>query len=237
MTTGYNGRYVKKTEVISINGNHTPSIGNFPKLLDSAVAVFINDLILVCGGYPFTNECYSISKGETTFKYFASMQEKRARARGTVIDGKFWITGGCNESTVFDSTEFVTPQNLSKPIEKIILPSSLWSHAIINLNETTSLLIGGKAEAGLDIWKMTYYYNHIKKIWSVGPRLIYSRRGHTAGTIKDHVTQKEHIAVVSGIGHASRSVELLFNGKKNWELGMYVATYFLFFGNVYISFK
>ena len=69
----------------------------------------------------------------------------------------------------------------------------------------------------------TYYFNHQTNIWKEGPSLINGRYDHAAGLITDHVTHKQHIAVVGGETLQwtlqKDTVELLFNGETQWKKG------------------
>ena len=81
-----------------------------------------------------------------------------------------------------------------------------------------SILIGGWTSNG-PMSSKTYFYNHIDNTWTAGPFLINGRHSHTAGIVKDHMTQKEHIVVVGGAG-AEDSVEIMFDGENDWISGI-----------------
>ena len=98
VTTGEDEEHqlLSDTELISLNGSCTISLGDYPKEqgIAAVTGLMINDRVIVCGGYPYTNECYNLNKGDTDFKIFSSMQVMRAGASSINIQEKMWITGG-----------------------------------------------------------------------------------------------------------------------------------------------
>ena len=93
------------------------------------------------------------------------------------------------------------------------LPQGLGSHAIISINKTLSLLIGGKDAD--DVVDSTYYFSHETEQWREGPKLIQSRHSHTAGLITDKITNETFAIVVGGLNHVSRNIiasEILIEG-------------------------
>ena len=75
----------------------------------------------------------------------------------------------------------------------------MFEHAIVSINETTSLLIGGCQAVIAYIAKdSTYYFNHENGAWKSGPKLPEPRIRHTAGIVTDHVTNERFVIVVGG---------------------------------------
>ena len=71
-------------------------------------------------------------------------------------DQKMWMTGGFYEGNL-DSTIFVL---IDGPSESgLNLPHELSNHAIVSINETLSLLIGGE-DKELIVMDTTYYFSH-----------------------------------------------------------------------------
>ena len=110
-------------------------------------------------------------------------------------------------------------------MENIMLPEAAYLHAIISLNKSNSMLIGGNTKSVISS-KKTYYYNHFSKTWVNGPELLTGRYGHTAGLIMDHITQSTNIVVVGGSTNVGMldSVELLYSGEDEWKQGIYIFT-------------
>ena len=229
-TTGWNGQFLDNTEIIDLNGNcSNSSLPKYPKALNGAMGVYINDFLLICGGERwegstdiFTNECQKLSKEGVTFDVFQYMLDKRAWASGTLTnDGFMWVAGGNNvEKGMLASTEVINPSDKIVFSNYDDLPEPVYRHALITLNGTTSFLIGGGLTNDEKSTDKTYYFNHITKNWTIGPKLVNRRRDHIAGLIKDHFTHEEHVVVAGGSnGYYMNSTEILFNGQHDWTRG------------------
>ena len=176
----------------------------------------MEDMVVICGGM-INDKCYKLSKGQTTFKEYATMQEPRGKASSIVIQDEIWITGGESNGLERKSSEFIK-DNSRKGKD---LPETLFDHVIIKLNEETSMLIGGHGKN--EISEKTYYYFHANRSWTPGPPLKTGRNRHAAGLIKDKKTLEEHIVVIGGSG-AEDNVEILFHGEKVWKDGIETCT-------------
>ena len=76
------------------------------------------------------------------------------------------------------------------------LPYALSSHAMINMENKNTMIIGGYTESGRTA--QTHTYNHYHKIWSVGPSLIQARYWHAAGIVTDEATMDTYPIVTGG---------------------------------------
>ena len=229
-TTGWNGQFLDNTEIIDLNGNcSNPSLPKYPKALNGAMGVHFKDFLLICGGERWegstqiiTNDCQKLSKEGVTFDVFQYMHNKRAWASSTLTnDGLMWVTGGNNaEEGMLASTEVINPSDKGLFSNYVDLPEPVYRHALITLNGTTSFLIGGGLTNNEKSTDKTYYFNHLAKIWTVGPKLVNKRRDHIAGLIKDRSTHEEHVVVAGGSnGYYMNSTEILFNGQHDWTRG------------------
>ena len=124
------------------------------------------------------------------------------------------IFGGrdLNTNSFLESTEIISKDGETS--SSINLPSPLAAHVIVSVNDSVSIIIGGEtySNGALDL---TWYYNHITRKFTQGPKLLNGRRLHTAGTLIDQGTN-EKLIVVAG-GYPTDSVEFLINGK--WRQG------------------
>ena len=219
VTTGYNGEYLNDTEIIALSGDCLASLPNYPKQLQGATGQILDDKVIICGGYPTTNECFSLENGFTSFERITPMKEAKYYVKSAVTQGRIWITGGFDGTTLYSSTEYIPESSTSEPS----LPEPVYGHAIVSINDTTSMLIGGWTNSNSYSPK-TRYFIHQSQTWIHGPRLINRRGDHTAGLITDHVTHSQHIAVVGGTGYGFAildTVEILFNGETQWKEGRY----------------
>ena len=219
VTTGHYNGQLNNTEIIDFFSGCSTSLPNYPKDLEGTTGQFLDDTAIICGGYPYTNECFSLRKGATSFKSIAQMNEARRFAKSIVTQGRIWVTGGFDGTALYSSTEYIPESSTSEPS----LPEPLYGHAIVSINDTTSMLIGGWTNSNSYSPK-TRYFIHQSQTWIHGPRLINRRGDHTAGLITDHVTHSQHIAVVGGTGYGFAildTVEILFNGETQWKEGRY----------------
>ena len=191
---------------------------NIPISVDGATGGHIGNNVMICGGYDGTpgyeNECYSLTSEKATL--VTQMSERRGFPASIVINqNTLWVTGGNNENyDVLASTEYIT---MTGTMPGPDLPINLWCHAMVAINNTCSMVIGGVDENGYDSF-LTFYINNNDGEWIYGPSLIESRRIHAAGIVTDEVTDEDFVAVTGGHGFGySDTTEILQDG--NWVQG------------------
>ena len=88
------------------------------------------------------------------------------------------------------------------------LPYALSSHAMINMENGKTMVIGGWTESGAP---NTHIFNHYNEVWSVGPSLIKVRYLHAAGIVTDEATMNTYAIVTGGHDGSSffKSTEIL----------------------------
>ena len=133
------------------------------------------------------------------------------------------IFGGrdLNTNSFLESTEIISEDGETSL--SINLPYPLAAHAIASVNHCVSIIIGGETY-GNGASDLTWYYNHITKKFTQGPKLLDGRRLHTAGTLIDQGTN-EKVIVVAGGYPTHESVEFLINGK--WRQGRKIFLFIL----------
>ena len=96
------------------------------------------------------------------------------------------------------------------------LPIALFGHALINIGNEKTMIIGGFT--GSSSSAQTFIYNNNHGNWSYGPSLILARYEHAAGIVTDEVTHETHAIVTGGYsGGYLKSTEILKGG--SWTLG------------------
>ena len=190
----------------------------FPKDVVAATGGVIQDVVVICGGGAIGtqfNECYSLNGKTATI--ITHMSVKRNNAASLVIDKtKLWITGGWSSDTGrLASSEFITLEGSELGPE---LPNPIHSHALVAIDNTLSILIGGSISGNVVI-PTTHYFDHQGHIWIQGPDLMQGRTGHAAGTVTDQVTTEKLVIVTGGEinGIALDSTEIQIN--KQWNQG------------------
>ena len=146
-------------------------------------------------GYIF-KECYMI--GHETSRFHVNMTQRRHWAASIVVGNRLWVLGGCMDSkceVVARTSEYVS---INEGIHSEVgpdLPISLMKFAVVALNETTAMLIGG---THLFTWIEPYYYSHLTQHWTPGPHLLKNgiRVYFEAGIITDKITMENHVVAL-----------------------------------------
>ena len=223
ITTGLNNNgFPRDSKILDLSikgGSNCDDWAEFPKDVVAATGGVIQDVVVICGGGNAFggfggefNECYSLNGKTATL--ITHMSSKRQYAASLVIDKtKLWITGGLHIS----SSEYITLEGTEPGPE---LPTSIDSHALVAVDDTLSMLIGGSFLFEYNmITQKTYYFDHQSQNWIQGPNLMQARWQHAAGIVTDQVTNEELIIVTGGDhnGILLDSTEMLFNNQ--WHQG------------------
>ena len=228
------------SELINLEGKTcSRSPVEYPKNVIRAKGAFINDQVVICGGWgrePYENveECYTLKKGDTSWTLLGKLNFMDSSSSSVVVNNIFYAIGGtgpdhCStiESISLDGTttlESITVngnvhQNTNGPPWENYC---IGGQASVTINSTTSITMGG-SNGGWYI-ERTWYYNG--ETFSEGPDLITGRwESHAAGLLRDKDTNEEYIAVVGGRNidwKVEDSLELLKIGDNKWKSGMYL---------------
>ena len=200
------------------------------KDVDGATGGVIQDVVVICGGGisgEFLDECYSLNSKSATL--ITHMSAKRKYAASLVIDEtKLWITGGGSDTGMLDSSEYITLEG-SEPGPG--MPIYVQNHALVAIDNTLSMLIGGWGGWFTAILTpTTHYFDHQAHNWVQGPDLMKSRLGHAAGIVTDEVTTEKLVIVTGGEHNGIKldSTEILFNSQ--WNQGNIAHYYSIFKG-------
>ena len=188
---------------------------NWPINEKGAAGGLIGSTVIICGGYDY--ECYSLTSEKTTL--VTHMSIRRIGAASIVInDNTLWITGGQGNVggnyEYLKSTDYVT---VTGTLPGPDLPMSNYLHAIVAINSTCSMVIGGYKN-GVQ-YPLTFFYDHIEGEWTAGPSLMQARGWHAAGIVTDEVTDENFVAVTGGygFGYDLDSTEIMQDGE--WVQG------------------
>jgi hypothetical protein len=188
---------------------------NFPISVEDATGGLIGDTVIICGGWSdgYLDECYSLTSEKATLVTHMSVGRRDA-ASIVINDNTLWVTGGSNWNVGgrLASTEYVTVTGTMLGPD---LPMALDSHAIVAINSTCSMVIGGISN---DYSALTFFYDRNEGEWINGPSLMQARGYHAAGIVTDEVTGEHFVAVTGGYysGHLD-STEILQDGE--WVQG------------------
>ena len=144
--------------------------------------------------------------------------------KSVVIDDKtLWVTG---DFFIGASTEYVTVTGTTHGPD---LPMALTYHAMVAINSTCSMVIGGHSYLDYSYpdgySASTFFYDHNEEEWINGPSLIQARSDHAAGIVTDEVTGEHFVTVTGGVGSGFfDSTEILQDG--DWVQGKISCGYF-----------
>ena len=225
VTTGLNQDFFQTTsEIVDLTikgGNKCNNWPNFPISVYGATGGLIGDTVIICGGWGTGNgshvdECYSLTSEKATL--VTQMSVGRGYAASVVVnDNKLWVTGGYGGA----STEYVTATGTMPGPD---LPTTLTHHAMVAINSTCSMVIGGFTGGSSFSYSIsTFFYNHNEGDWINGPSLIQGREWHAAGIVTDEVTDESFVAVTGGFYYSNLdSTEILQD--REWVQGKINAT-------------
>ena len=170
----------------------------FPKNALGATGGLIQDVVVICGGGVIddsSDECYSLNARKASL--VTHMSAKRKYAASLVVNKtSMWITGGSNiEDGQINTTEFITLEG-NRPGPNLPLPVD--AHALVAINDTCSMLIGGITSEFV-VTVSTFYFQHENQIWTQGPDLIQAREHHAVGIVTDEVTHEKFVVVTGGV--------------------------------------
>ena len=192
-------------------GNMCSNWPKFPQGVYAATGGLIGDTVIICGGWDgsWVDECYSLTSKKA--KLVTHMSVGRTYASSIVInDNTLWVTGGWGGDA---STEHVKTSGTMPGPD---LPIALSKHAMVAINSSCSMVIGGDPSyTGL-----TFFYDHNEGEWINGPSLMQARGYHAAGIVTDEVTDEHFVAVTGGYDGDDNldSTEILQDG--NWVQGI-----------------
>ena len=203
VTTGWSQAGDQTTsEIVDLTIKKDNMCKNWPKLpkdIHGATGGLVGNTVIICGGsyfysYPYSisiNECYSLTSQKV--KLVTHMSVLRTSAASIVLNETIlWVTGGWSGTESYSSTEYVS---LSETMPGPDLPLSLFRHAMVSINSSVSMVIGGHNGGPTTT---TFFYDHIDGEWINGPKLIQERGLHTAGIVTDEVTNENYVAVTGG---------------------------------------
>ena len=192
-------------------GNMCKNWPDLPIALAAATGGFVGNTAIICGGtdgLSYFDECYSFTSQKATLVTHMSVG-RRQSASVVLNDDTLWVTGGYNSGVFFASTENV---KVDGTMPGPVLPMPIAGHAMVAINSTVSMVIGGYNENYSA--SSTFYYDHIEGEWIYGPSLMQARFSLAAGIVTDKVTNENFVAVTGGWNYGNLdSTELLKDGK------------------------
>ena len=151
--------------------NSTCHLPDYPVAIKGAVTVMIGDKEYICGGYPWTTQCFSFIGDEAPF----NLLHNKAGSSSVTINSTAFVFGG-NDQDSYEtiSVDFAQSEG--------VLPFTLNSGCATLINITTMLLAGGDQDGTTQ--SKTWLYNFQTEEWTQGPSMIENRVAFGCGYIE-----------------------------------------------------
>ena len=134
-----------------------------------------------------------------------------------------WIIGGYGDTDSLTTSEYISAIDGSNE-EGPDLPIEIREHAAIQVNTTTSMIVGGTSYDG--DYGGSWFFSHTTGQWIEGPDLLQVTRYLSVGLVIDSVTQESSIVVTGGAsgGYILDSVYILSKDGTKWISGKLFVT-------------
>jgi hypothetical protein len=211
VTTGFSeveGGSIASTEIIDLRTNSRcrAFVDDYPhKYYGVVTGTVLNLPVVVCGGCAshcstISSECYALtSQGQ--WRPFKNLTIERGGAAALFNnDHGYHIFGGLGTEGRLESLESFSEDqdNWIKEDPRSNMPTSVFGHCVVALNETTFMLIGGRRSNSSRYSELTHFYDTRSSTWSFGPHLRVGRRYAACGVIKDPESGQEAVIVAGG---------------------------------------
>jgi len=223
--------YLDSVEVVNLDefnpGLTCDNLQNLPYGIAGATGqLFQGERPIICGGYKISRwvdscDCFELKGG--SWVSIASLPECRRYTSSSLSlqngngDELLIVAGGSSDYGLIRNVKSVEAFDGNKwSLEKVSpLPTSVWLHCMVRINESTLLSIGGFG-ASTGYSAQTNFYDSINNNWYEGPNLSVTRDRHACGVLNWYnpdTDQNEKVIVVAGGSndlHYMSSTELLF---------------------------
>jgi len=122
------------------------SVTPLPKGLSESTTAFFENAIVLCGGFYEANEkqgCYKLSSASGTWESMRSLPIGTASLASSVIDGKWLISGGVDDTSRHDNT-MIYENGVFTPGPR--MPNHKMRHCQLTINSTHVFFVGGYEE-------------------------------------------------------------------------------------------
>ena len=200
---GYPTSAYNDVEILDISGQGRScrKADDYPGTTYGSSGAFFEDKAIICGGTGYTDECYNFDPTTGSWIRSYTLLQERRYARSTIINGKWWVTGGENNSGNLDETE-VLRSNSSSFTLYYTLPARRRWHNLVNIDGNQVMLLSGQG----DYYTDTYVFDDTLNTWTNGPELSEGRYSGQAGLVT--FTNGTKFIVATG-GDTERTTEIL----------------------------
>jgi len=134
------------SEILNIDrsSKRCHSLPEYPTKVASATSAYIDGKVIVCGGQDSEqvfNQCYALTSATSEWVGFFPLPEPLWDMSSSVIDGKWFITGGRNRFGRAQAKTYIYNNGLFEPGPQ--LPALKFGHCQITINDTHVFFAGG----------------------------------------------------------------------------------------------
>lgn len=183
----------------------------FPRLTFGSIGVLVNDMPMICAGEGLSPGCYKLING--VWSRAESMQIQRNFAAASVGPKGLWVTGGLGSFGVYDSTELYLDGVWTNGPS---LAEGLYGHCQVQINSTTSMILGGYSLVGGESHRTWFYDWTGQGNLKAGPLMNFARTDHFCAYIP-----ATKLVIVAGGDNSGSSTEVLDLNRANstWVIG------------------
>ena len=225
VATGYDGSKGDQdlVQVVDLNSNTScSSLQNFPSAVDGATGAVLNNIPIICGGrdnnFEYQNACYAYEKSSQSWLLHAKMNNRKAVASTTVINGALLVSGGFNEDYLA-SSEYIYPNGTVSAGPT--MPTGRYSHCTITLHDGRIMLIGGHPLSSNG--KNVLVFDPDNNSFTQGPSLLYKRYNHGCALFYSAKHGGRPVVLSAG-GYGQSTAEILDYTMSNaeWERSKHI---------------
>ena len=189
--TGYEGNYDQRVFVIDLEdpNNVCKNLADVPVKVRSASGILFDDSVpMFCGGYYSGSKCDCFGYKQSEWVSYPAISTCRYLSASAALtdqeNGKtrFVMAGGLNGSGFLSNVEAFNGETWSSLPN---LPSPVYGHCMVAINDTVLLSMGGYTSQGY-ISKPNFFNSEMNE-WSPGPDLNTPRRYFSCATVKIHL--------------------------------------------------
>ena len=175
---GFDSGYLSNVEIVALN-NSTPTCQNptdYPVSSEGMVGIAFGKMTLLCGGLPYTSDCYAYDFVNEFWIPHISMKTARGFASAVMLnDSHWWITGGFDGSLNYETTELYDIETDSFSYF-VNLPVATAYHNMLKVDESHFFFCCGKYMSG-----KSYILDLESHVWAETPQSQFNHYEGFAG--------------------------------------------------------
>ena len=204
------------TEVI-INTDNVTSYPNlpakYPLEIEMAVAMQHNSKMVICGGLPYTSDCYSYSNNQWNIEAFRLEPARYGAMSVEIRPGEWLVMGGYyydGSSHVLSDTQLLKNGIF---IQGPDLPEPILGGSSVMLNQTHLFVAAGQSASNFSMSPRNYLMDINSEQWTqIADRTLTPYRLHSSGTFFNSTAGEIQIANIGREG-----IEVYSPGDDSWH--------------------